>query len=173
MDLFDAIGGRRSVRQFRPDAPVPEGAVRKILEAGIMAPSAGNVQAWRFIVVRDEALKARLATEAGHQLFIKQAPVAIVVLADLARTEAKYGERGRGTYALQETAAAIENMLLAAHAQGLGSCWIGAFDEAAAARILGLGGGLRPVAILPIGVPAEPTSRVPPRRALGEVAEFR
>ncbi len=173
MDLFEVLSQRRSVRQFRRDVAVDDATLRRILEAGTQAPSAGNEQCWRFIAVRDEALKRRLATEAGHQVFIEQAPVAVVVCADLEITEKKYGERGRTTYALQDTAAAIENMLLAASALKLGSCWVGAFDEGKAAQILELPASLRPVAILPIGAPAEPATRVPLRRRVEEVAEFR
>jgi nitroreductase len=173
MDIFEAISKRHSVRQFHGNRPIDDSVVRNILEAGIKAPSAGNGQPWHFVVVRDQNLKHRLAVEAGHQPFIAQAPVTIVVCADLDRAERNYGQRGRHTYALQDTAAAIENMLLATCALGLGACWVGAFDEGVAASILGLPGHLRPLAILPIGVPAEPAVRVPPRRALREVTTFR
>jgi len=173
MDVFEAIARRRSVRQFAAEKPVDEEAVRRILEAGIAAPSAGNGQSWRFVVVRDPEVKHRLAYEAGHQRFIDQAPVAIVVCADLDAAEKGYGERGRETYALQDTAAAIENMLLAICDMGLGSCWVGAFSEAVASEILGLAGNVRPLAILPVGFPAEPSLRVPPRRRVEEVSTFR
>ena len=173
MDVFEAMAQRRSIRQFHPDRPVDEAAVRRILDAAVAAPSAGNGQNWRFVVVRDRELKRRLAFEAGHQRFIDQAPVAIVVCADLDGAEKGYGERGRQTYALQDTAAAIENMLLAVTALGLGCCWVGAFNESVAAEILGLPQSLRPVAMLPIGHPAEPAGRVPPRKAIDEVASFR
>ena len=173
MEIFEAIERRRSVRQFDPSRDVEEGLVRRIIEAGISAPSAGNGQPWRFLVVRDGATKHRLAYEAGHQRFIDQAPVAIVVCADTESAESSYGERGRETYALQDTAAAIENMLLAVTALGLGSCWVGAFSESVAAEILGLPEGLRPVAMLPVGYPAGPAGRVPPRRKFEEVVTFK
>ncbi|HPQ80607.1 MAG TPA: nitroreductase family protein [bacterium] len=173
MELFEAISRRRSIRQFDPEAPVGDEEVARILEAGIAAPSAGNGQCWRFVVVRDAEVKRRLAYEAGHQRFIDRAPVAIVVCADLPAAEKGYGERGRSTYALQETAAAIQNMLLAVTAMGLGSCWIGAFNESVASEILGLPDEIRPLAIIPVGHPAEPALRVPPRRKIGEIATFR
>lgn len=173
MDLFDAISKRRSIRQFKVDGVVDEASVLKILEAAFLAPSAGNGQSWRFEVVRDKELKRRLATEAGHQHFIEQVPVAIVVCIDLDLAAKKYGERGRNTYGLQDTAAAVENMLLAVTALGLGSCWVGAFDESIAAKILDLPSNIRPVAILPIGVPNEPAVRVPPRKRLQDVVRFR
>jgi len=172
MDLFEVIRMRRSVRKFDSTKDVDDKTVKKILEAGIWAPSSGNTQCWRFHVVRDANIKRRLATDAGHQPFINEAPVVIVVCADLDLLERSYGERGRFTYALQDTAAAMENMMLAVTALGLGCCWIGAFREEEAAKILGLPKGLRPVAMLPIGVPAE-KPRVPSRRALEEVTTHR
>lgn len=172
MDIFETIAKRRSIRQFT-GAPVNDDAIKKILEAGIAAPSAGNCQPWRFVVVRDKELKKKLAFEAGHQRFIDEASVAIVVCADLDVAEKGYGERGRETYALQDTAAAIENMLLAATALGLGSCWVGAFNETVAAEILGLSNSTRALAILPIGVAAGPVTRVPLRMKIEDVVTFR
>jgi len=172
MDIFELIKARRSIRKFDPDKPVDDKTVKKILEAGIWAPSSGNTQCWRFHVVRDENLKKRLAVDAGHQPFINDAPVVIVVCADLDHLERSYGERGRYTYALQDTAAAIQNMMLAITALGLGCCWVGAFKEEEAAKILGLPKSLRPVAMLPIGVPAE-KPKTPPRREISEVTTYR
>lgn len=172
MDIFELIKTRRSIRSFDSSKQIDDGTVKKILEAGIWAPSAGNTQCWRFFVVRDEEIKGRLAVEAGHQPFIAQAPVVIVVTADLDHIEKSYGERGRFTYALQDTAAAIENMLLTITALGLGCCWVGAFLEEKAAKILDLPPNLRPLAILPIGHPAEKPS-APRRRKLEEVTIYR
>jgi len=173
MELFDVIEHRRSVRQFRADREISEEELEKILHAAIMAPSSGNTQCWRFVVIRDPELRRRIATEAGHQLFISQAPVTVVVCADLNRAYETYGTRGRDTYSLQDTAAAAENMLLAAWGLGLGACWVGAFDEEKAAEILDLPKGVRPLSIIPIGAPAEPTKRVPPRRDFKEVVDLR
>lgn len=173
MDLFEAISKRRSIRQFKPDAAVSDDHVRRILESAVAAPSAGNGQSWHFVVVRDQKIRHRLATEAGHQHFIEEVPVVIVVCADLERAERGYGRRGRDTYSLQETAAAIENMLLAITSLGFGTCWVGAFNEEVAAEVLALPKNLRPVAMLPIGVPDEPANRMPPRRKIEEVITFK
>jgi SagB-type dehydrogenase family enzyme len=105
-------------------------------------------------VVRDHGLKEALAAAAYNQVFVSQAPVVIVVCADAARSAARYGQRGRELYCIQDTAAATAHILLAAVAMGLGSCWVGAFDEKQAARVLDLPARHRPVAILPIGKPA-------------------
>ncbi len=172
MDFFETAKKRRSVRQFKASSAVSNEDVRVMLETAIMAPSAGNTQCARFFVVRTPELKHRLATEAGHQIFIEQAPVVIVVAADLNVVGKGYGERGRNTYALQDTAAAVQNMLLAATALGYGACWIGAFDEAKAAQILDLPEHVRPLAMIPIGVSAEPGSRVPTRKSVEDVTRF-
>ena len=171
MDLWTAIDRRYSVRRFS-SAEVSASTVRKILSAAIRAPTAGNRQPWHFIVVRREEVKHALARAAYGQGFVAQAPVVIVVCADPERSAMRYGARGRELYCLQDTAAATENILLAATALGLGGCWVGAFDEMAAARALALPRALRPVAMVPIGEPMpEPGGRTP-RRPLSEVTSF-
>jgi len=170
MDLWTAIERRCSVRRFS-SAEVSASTVHKILEAAIRAPSAGNRQPWQFIVVRRAEVKQALAQAAYGQDFVVEAPVVIVVCADPERSAMRYGARGRELYCLQDTAAATEHILLAATALGLGCCWVGAFDEKAAARALMLPGHLRAVAIVPIGQPAEPMERTP-RRPLSEVTSF-
>ncbi|MEM2907668.1 MAG: nitroreductase family protein [Candidatus Hadarchaeales archaeon] len=167
MEVFEAISGRRSVREFRPD-PVNEGDLRKILDAGRMAPSAGNCQPAEFVVVRDQAIKQRLAKAAYGQTFVAEAPVVIVVCANVPRTSRRYGKRGEELYCIQDTAAATQNIHLAAYALGYASCWVGAFDEDAVAEIIKAPSGVRPLAIVPIGRPAEKPS-VPPRRRLEEM----
>ncbi|MEM4728303.1 MAG: nitroreductase family protein [Thermoplasmata archaeon] len=166
MELVEAIEGRRSVRAFKNEE-LPEGFIEEAVRVGNLAPSAGNLQARDFVVVRDAGTKKRLAEAALGQDFIAEAPVVLVVCAN-ARRIAHYGERGRELYMLQDTAAAIENILLYVHSKGLGSCWVGAFNEAEVSEALGLPNWVRPVAILPIGVPAErPAKRR--RLALSEI----
>lgn len=171
MDVFEAIRARRSVRRYASD-PVSDEVLKELLSAAILAPSAGNAQPWRFIVVRDLELRKGLVSAAYGQGFLAEAPVVIVVCADLERARRAYRERGETLYCLQDTAAAIQNLLLAATAKGLGTCWVGAFDEGKVAELLGLSKGLRPVALIPVGKPAEaPSAR--PRRPLAEVVEYR
>jgi len=172
MEFFDVIEARRSVRRFDPAVDIRRETVERLLSAAILAPNAGNRQPWHFYVVRDPKLREGLVAAAGGQGFILQAPVAIVVCADAEQSAGRYGKRGRELYCLQDTAAAVENILLAAVALGLGGCWVGAFDESEAARVLDLPGNHRPVAILPIGKPAEAPGRRP-RRSLGEVATYK
>ncbi len=171
MEVFEAIRTRRSVRRYQRES-ISEEVLTELLSAAILAPSAGNAQPWRFLVVRDQKLKEGLVSAAHGQTFLAEAPVVIVVCADLERARRAYRERGETLYCLQDTAAAIQNLLLAATAKGLGTCWVGAFDEGKAADVLGLSRGLRPVALIPVGKPGEaPPAR--PRRALSEVVEYR
>jgi len=171
MDFWEVVDKRRSIRRFERDRDVPREAVERLLEAAISAPSAGNMQPWHFFVVREGETKLGLARAAWGQHFVAEAPVVIVVCADPGRSGWRYGRRGKELYCLQDTAAATQNILLAAVALGLGACWVGAFDEEAAARVLNLPSHLRPVAIVPIGYPAESPYR-PARRALKEVTTF-
>lgn len=167
MEVMEAIGSRRSSRAFRPD-PVSEQQVAQLLKAAIWAPTAGNVQPWFFYVVRDAYLKGKLVQAALGQRFIAEAPVVIVVCADLQRAQSAYKQRGVELYCLQDTAAACQNMLLAAVELGLGSCWVGAFDEKAVAQLLHIMPNHRPVAILCFGKSAQ-IPRNPGRRRLEEV----
>jgi len=154
LDLFEALDLRRSVRSFTK-RDVSDEDVMRILDAARRAPSAGNIQPWEFVIVRKHENKSRLAAAAGYQEFIAEAPVVIVVLADERRSGRGYGSRGVNLYCIQDTAAATENMLLAACALGFGACWVGAFNERSVESILKTPEGVRAVAIVPIGHPAE------------------
>lgn len=154
LDLFEAIDLRRSIRSFTRQE-VSDEDVRKIIDAARRAPSAGNIQPWEFVIMRKPENKKRLAAAAGYQEFIAEAPVVIVVCADERMSGRGYGSRGVSLYCIQDTAAATENMLLAACAMGLGTCWVGAFNEGGVTSILKTPEGVRPVAIVPIGHPAE------------------
>ena len=167
MDIFEAIKKRRSIRAFK-NIDVSDEIVEKLIDAARWAPSAGNIQPWEFIVVRNLDAKRRLAEAALNQTFIEEAPVVIVVCADYQRSARGYGSRGATLYCIQDTAAAIQNIHLAAIALGLGTCWIGAFREEPVKKLLGIPDGVRPVAIIPVGYPAEqPAPR--PRRPLNEI----
>jgi len=158
----DYILGRHSVREFEPGAIPPED-VELLMEVLRWAPSAGNCQPWFFYVVENQAVKSALAAAAYHQSFIEEAALVFVVCAEPERSAARYGGRGRTLYCYQDTAAAVENLLIAAHMLGYGACWVGAFDEAAAREALDVPDHLRPVAIVPVG-PCRPVRRFPDRR---------
>lgn len=169
--LLRLLKERRSVRGFS-SSPVPREGIMKILEAAIWAPSAGNVQPWYFYVVTSPEKKESLARAAYGQRFIAEAPVCVVVCAEPERSYYHYGNRGRNLYCYQDTAAACQNILLAATALGLGACWVGAFDEEKTCRYLNIPRGRRPVALVPIGYPAEQGLSRPGRKSLQQVVEF-
>jgi nitroreductase len=166
-DFFETVRARRSVRAYQ-SRPVEPAQLEAILDAANRAPSAGNLQGYEIHVVRDAAARRALARACLDQLFVAQAPVALVFCADPARSGAKYGRRGEELYCVQDATIAAAYAQLAAAALGLGTCWVGAFDETQVARVLRLRAGLRPVAILPVGWPAE-TPAPTPRRALSDL----
>ena len=153
MELTEAIKRRRSVRRFKSD-PIDDKIIKKIIELGNLAPSAGNLQPRDFIVVKDKEVRFTLAQAALNQTFVYDAPVVIVVCTNYDRT-ASYGSRGKDLYCIQDSAAATENMLLAIVDFGLASCWVGAFNEKKVSQTLDLPAHVRPVALLPIGYPQE------------------
>src|SRR4030042_4605782 len=153
MDFFEALEKRHSVRSFDTGRDVPEEMVEELLRCACLAPTAGNVQPWRYFVVRDSGVKDALAAAALGQSFVALAPVVIVVCADLEAHASSYGRRGVELYSIQDTAAAIQSMLLAATSLGLGTCWVGAFREEDASKALSLPKGIRPLAMVPVGYP--------------------
>ena len=154
MDVLEVIKERRSIRSFK-EQDVKKEDIEMLIEAARWAPSAGNTQPWEFVIVRRPDLKKELAEAALSQGFVEDAPIVIVVCANENRSFQSYGIRGKTLYCIQDTAAALQNIHLVAHSLGLGTCWIGAFNEEEAAKILKVPNGVRPVAIVPIGYPAE------------------
>lgn len=169
MDVMEAITTRRSIRKFA-DLPIPMERIGPVLEAGRAAPSAGNLQTWKFIVITEPNQRRQIADACFQQSWIAKAPVIIVVVAEVDKCEQYYGPRGEKIYSVQNTAAAVMNMLLAIHAQGLASCWVGAFDDGMISRICGLPGTVSPHAVLPIGF-ADEKVPTPPRYNL-EILTF-
>jgi nitroreductase len=168
MDVFEAIKGRRSVRSFKSEQ-ISDEVIERILEAAQWAPSAGDLQARDFIVVKDGVIKEALCHAAWDQEFIVEAPVDIVVCANEKRASLRYGARGRELYCILDAAAAVQNLMLGAYALGLGTCWVGAFDDDEVKRVLNLPEWERPIAIIPIGYPDErpkPTPRLPLDRVM-------
>jgi len=170
LDVFEAIMKRRSVRAYTSEE-VSEEEVEKLIEAARWAPSAGNIQPWEFVIVKNAETKRKLADAALNQTFIEEAPVVIVVCANVGRSSWGYGSRGANLYCLQDTAAAIENMLLVACALGLSTCWVGAFHEDEVAKVINTPRGVRPVAIVPVGRGAE-KPMAPRKRSLREIVYY-
>jgi len=163
MDVFEAIRSRRSIRSFQ-DRPVDDKALEQILEAGRLAPSAGNRQDWLFVVVRDAEKRKAIAKACHDQAFVGQAPVVIVACA----TDLQHRMSSGLNIAAVDPTIAVDHMTLAATALGLGTCWIGAFDPSAVGKLLGLSEGVAPAHVLPLGHPAE-TPAARPRKPLDEV----
>ncbi len=167
MEFFGAVGARRSTRAFLPRA-VPGEMLERILEAANLAPSAGNLQSYEIFVVTNKRRREDLARAAREQLFIAGAPVVLVFAKHPALCAERYGKRAESLYSIQDATIACAFASLAAAAQGLGSCWIGAFDPQAVRRIVGAPRGVAPVAMLPIGYASE-RPRPRERRALEEL----
>src|SRR3990170_7134283 len=170
MELQEAIKGRRSIRNFKKQN-VPEETITQLIEAATYAPSAGNIQPWQFIIVKNPTVKRKLAESALNQNHVKDAPVVIVVCADEKSSSMGYGTRGRTLYCLQDTAAATQNILLAAHSLGLGTCWVGTFNEDEVKETLKAPEGIKPVAMIPLGYPNKVT-RQRGRRLLNQIVHY-
>jgi nitroreductase len=170
MEFSEVITKRRSVRHFNTKLAVSDEDIQALLDAAVTAPTAGNIQPWRFFVVRSAEARERLAASLA-QRWAAAAPVVIVVAVDPRPCAARYSDRGEYLYSLQDTAAAVQTILLAAVDRGLASCWIGAFDERAVAEAIGALSPITPIAVLPIGYSAESAGR-PARRPLDEVTTW-
>lgn len=171
-DFFETVRHRHSVRRYLPNTPVEPEKLHAILETASSAPTAGDLQAYRIVVVQDPMLRAGLRRAAADQAFVSEAPACLVFCSDGERAAGQFGERGRALFAVQDATIAAAYAQLAAVAAGMGSTWVGNFDEAAIARLLGLAEGLRPVAMLSIGYPAE-LPEPSPRRRLDEIVSQR
>ncbi|NWF76789.1 MAG: nitroreductase family protein [Nitrospirae bacterium] len=168
MDILKIIKERRSIRDFHKKQ-IPEELIQKLIDALIWAPSAGNLQARRFYFVKNENIKKKIAVAALNQNFIAEAPLVVIGCTD-SRISFRYGERGIYLYSIQDVACSIMNMMLTAHANGLGSTWVGAFREEEVSKILKMPNYLRPVAIVPVGFPSKIPSP-PPRVSKHEAVE--
>jgi len=157
MNIFEAIVSWRPAKKFE-SKHVDDKLVGVMLHMATHTVSAGNIQEWQFIVVRDHEIKKKLSSAALDQTQIIQAPVDIVVCADLEKANLRYATRGEVFYAIQDTAAAAQIILFTANALGLGSDWIKAFDENKVKNALGLTNNIRPVAIIPVGYASEEVS---------------
>jgi nitroreductase len=151
--LLKILFGRRSVRTFQPGT-VPDSVVRTLLEAAMAAPSAVAKDPWRFVVVREPETLQRLGAVLSNGHLLPQAGLGIAVCGDL---EAAHDRQL--SYLLQDCAAAIENLLLAAHALGLGACWLGVHPREPriqeVRRVLAIPEPVLPVACIAVGHPAE------------------
>jgi nitroreductase len=154
MDAIECIATRRSIRRFL-NVPVDQETIMTIIESGSLAPSSGNVQDWKFILVDNKDLKKEISEHSLSQECLYNAAFLVVICSDPEQTELHYGLRGERLYTVQNCSAAAENMLLTAHALGIGGVWVGAFDEEKMRELLNIPKTARPQAILAFGYPDE------------------
>jgi len=170
MDLFQVIQDRRSIRRYK-DTPIEQEKIEKILGAASMAPSWRNMQCWRFLVVREQAKRVKVldafpANNPGKNA-IATAPVVILACADTMESGVAHGI----SYYIADTAIAFEHLCLTAHALGLGTCWMGSFDEEKIKQLFSIPDQVRIVGITPLGYPdQQPNPR--PRKGLSEIAFY-
>jgi len=169
-DILELIKSRRTIKSYEPKF-VNWDYLSKILDAGRHAPCCGNIQNWKFIVVLDPSQKQDLAIAAYEQYEIALAGALIVVCAEPEKAERYYGLRGERLYTTQNCAAAVQNMLLEAHSLGLGTTWIGAFDEEAVRASCKIPHDIRPQAIIAVGFPKEVPEK-PPKYPLETLVYF-
>lgn len=181
MDLFEAIRTRRSIRRFT-DRPVEEEKLQALLEAMRHAPSWANLQCWKFIVVKDSAVRERISELTYVESFfsplgyktnpakkgVAEAPVVIVACADPSRSGNIWGQQ----YYLADVGIAAQSLMLAARALGLGTVFVGVFDEEALRGLLGIPSPIRVVGIFPVGYPMEEKTGGSPRKAMEEIVSY-
>lgn len=170
MDIFQVFRDRRSIRKYK-DTPVTREIIEQVLEAARLAPSWKNLQCWRFLVLtaadKKEAMLSAFADDNPGKKAFLQAPAAIVICADPTESDLSHGIE----YFVADAAIAFEHICLAAHALGLGTCWMGLFDEADMKAKLNIPDSIRVVGVTPLGYPdQEPKPR--PRKELSEIAYF-
>jgi len=161
MEFYEVIRTRRSIRSYTPDA-VPDDVLERVMDAARIAPSGNNRQPWKFVVVKDEQLRRELVPLCFDQAFIAEAPILVVATG----VDIKYN---RGNYMgalsmLVDVAIAVDHITLAARAEGLGTCWIGSFDNEKVKRLLAIPPEVQVVALTPLGSPTDPAFRGPGRR---------
>jgi nitroreductase len=166
MDLHEAVRTRRSIRAYKPD-PIGDETLNRVLEAVRIAPSGSNRQPWRFVLVKDEELKRQLAAACNGQAFIAEAPLVVVACGFKIPID-------RGGYMgnmgmLVDVSIAFTHLILAARAEGLGTCWIGAFDNNEVKKLLKIPEDVNVVAVSPLGYPKQGFSNPGARKQMDEI----
>ena len=170
VDVVELIKSRRTVKQFLPKF-VDWDKISKVVDAGRHAPSSGNIQNWKFIVILEPEIKQKVAQASFEQYDISIAGALIVVVSEPEKVERYYGLRGERLYSIQNCAAAIENMLIAAQSLGLSTCWVGGFNEDELKSALSIPEEVRPQAIIALGY-AKETPGKPPKYPLESLVYF-
>ena len=181
MDVFDAIKTRRSVRRFS-DKPVDDSDIKTILDSVRHSPSWANMQCWRFVVVRDEKTKQTISELSSIESLLKpmgykanpakkgitEAPVVIIACADPSRSGSVWNQ----SYYMTDLGIAAQTLMLAVRGLGMGTVFVGIFDEDGLRKLLGIPDNIRVVGIFPIGYPREEKKEMPPRKPLDEIVFY-
>lgn len=159
----ETIIRRRSIHAYK-DIPVEQEKWARIISAGMLAPSSGNVQDCRFILIEESEQRKQVAHICLDQSWMSEAPLHIVICVDTSLTKRNFGARGEQLYSVQNAAAAAQNMILAAESLGLATCWVSAFDEAGLKASLNMPPEVRAYCVLTVGYPNEEVPMPPKRR---------
>lgn len=170
-DLFHCIENSHTTRNFL-NRPISEENLQEILQAALWAPSAGNLEDWFLYVVTNRSLKQRLAKSCYDQPQVMDAAAVIVVMANTAKANDHYQERGAQLFCIQDAACATQNMVLAAEALGLGSCWVGAFDEQSVQVLVEAPPHFRAVSLLCLGYAENIKTTPKNRRTIEEAVKY-
>lgn len=168
MKVLEVIQKRRSVRKYKED-PIPEKDLMRVLEAARLAPSGKNFQPWKFIIVKDKALKEKLAQASAGQFFMAEAPIIIV---GCGFPDNCYAHMGRYMKSWSvDVTIALEHLILQAQEEGFGTCWIGSFEEEEVKAILNIPENVKVLALTPLGYPDE-IPRFRGRKSLDEIISY-
>lgn len=168
MKVLEVIQKRRSVRKYKKD-PIPEEAFMRVLEAARLAPSGKNFQPWKFIIVKDKALKEKLAQASAGQFFMAEAPIIII---GCGFPDNCYAHMGRYMKSWSvDVTIALDHLMLQAQEEGLGTCWIGSFEEEEVKAILNIPENVKVLALTPLGYPDE-IPRFRGRKNLDEIISY-
>lgn len=168
MKVLDVIQKRRSVRKYKEN-PISEKALMRVLEAARLAPSGKNFQPWKFIIIKDKALKEKLAQASAGQFFMAEAPIIIV---GCGFPDNCYAHMGRYMKSWSvDVTIALEHLILQAQEEGLGTCWIGSFEEEEVKAILNIPENVKVLALTPLGYPDE-IPRFRGRKSLDEIISY-
>ena len=168
MSFFELIKARTSMRSFT-ERNISEENVDKLLKSANSAPSAGNLQSYEIVAIKNQELKDDLVRAAHGQKFLGEAPIVFAFLQDQERSKQKYGKRGE-LYSTQDGTIAATYLQLAAEELGLSSCWVGAFEEDEVAELLDT--DKRPLALIPVGHAARTSNKNSGRREIDDIVRF-
>src|ERR671915_1590137 len=171
MDFEDVVRKRKMVRRYKQNLPLSEKTITKLIRNAHRAPSAGHTQVQEFIIVKEPVIKKKLRAAAVDQEYVEDAPLLIVVCSNTSRSVGRYGIRGTEFYSITDGAFASMLILLTAVNEGIGACFVGAFDDNKVSAILELPEFVKPIGIICIGYPAEEPIRIE-RISLSELVYY-